>query len=154
RQHEVDDTIRTLRDWATKRVAILLIGDGDLMPVVRRLHDLVIGSAIPLAQYDKRDPAGSMKAAGSGTLCTMITSTDARKLMRSVRAVKEAERPRLIFCMRKEATAAKLTHYVVPALLPAVISLPSLKSRAGESALIVEKFAEDIADEIGAPSTG
>lgn len=151
RQHEVDDTIRTLRDWATKRLQILLVADGDLMPIVRRLHDLVIGPAVPLAQYAKRDPAGSMKAAGAGTLCAMITSTDAPKLMRSLRAVKDSERPRLIFCMQKEATAAELKHYLA---LPALISLPSLKSRRGESAFIVEKFAEDIADEIGAPGTG
>src|SRR5579872_1585287 len=52
RQADVDNALRSLRDWAEHDLSLVLIGDGDLTPVVSRLHALALGPSVGLIVYD------------------------------------------------------------------------------------------------------
>lgn len=149
RQEDVDQALQSLRDWAAQRSELVVVGDGDLRPVVRRLHNLVIGPDVPFIWYEPDgavDAAAVVKAAAMGTLSVDTTSRRAEVMavVECIHGTEHVARPQLVLCSADPASAATLKKSLER---PAVIYVPPLASRAAELEDIVQEYAWDIAHE-------
>lgn len=152
RQRDVDEALRSLRDWAAQHAELIVVGDGDLTPVVRRLHDLALGRQASFAVYEEGDPAAAVEASARGTLCVVINrQADAVAVIDQVHAIENTQRPQLVVCTNSAPSTATIKKYLER---PAVISLPRLSSRASEVERIAHESAADIAIDLGAPGPG
>jgi hypothetical protein len=154
RQEHVDCALRSLRDWAAQRADLVVVGDGDLRPVVRRLHNLVIGADVSFTWYEPdraTDAAAVVNAAATGTLCIDTTERQAAALAvaERVHGTEYIARPQLVLCTADPTSAATLKGSLER---PAVIHVPSLTSRASELEDIVQEYARDIAREQRLPA--
>jgi hypothetical protein len=152
RQGAVDEALQDLRDGATRRMPLVLVGDGDLVPVARGLHRATLGPEVPFVVHDDRDAAAALEAAAHGTLCVPIRRRAAASaIVDGLRAAEAASRPRLVLCAQTAAQAAAVG--AKPGRL-AVIVLPPLSARGDETGRLIYETAEDVVAEIGAPSSG
>jgi hypothetical protein len=154
RQEDVDQALQSLRDWAAQRTELVIVGDGDLRPVVRRWHNLVIGADAPFTWYapddgtDAADAAGIVKAAATGTLCvdTRQHQAEALAVVEHVHRTEYAARPQVVLCTEDPTSAVTLKGSLER---PAVIQVPPLASRASELDDILQEYAWEIAQERG-----
>jgi hypothetical protein len=149
RQEHVDQALQSLRDWVAQRAELVIVGDGDLQPVVRRLHNLVIGADVSFTWYEPTegatDAAAAVKTAATGTLCVeMRRQADAVAVVERVRGIEYMGRPQLVLCTADLASAATIKGSLER---PAVIHVPPLASRASELEDIVQEYAREIARE-------
>lgn len=157
RQEHVDQALQSFRDWAARRAELIIVGDGDLRPVVRRLHNLVIGADVPFTWYEPAegatDTAVVAKAAAAGILCvnTMHRQAEALSVVERVHATEYIARPQLVLCTADATSATTLKGSLEK---PAVIHVPSLTSRASELEEIVQECAWEIAREQRLPAPG
>lgn len=152
-QREVDDALHSLRNWAAHRSALVVIGDGDLAPVVERLHALTLGPDALFVVYGPGDDlADRVQAAMLGTLCAVIRRrAEAHDLAEMLGPMDQAERPRLALCVTRAADAADVS---VRLGRSTVITVPPLSMRGDELERVVQEFAEEAARALGAPATG
>lgn len=153
RQEHVDQALQSFRDWAAQRAELIIVGDGDLRPVVRRWHNLVIGANVPFTWCEPAegtDVSAVMKAAGTGTLCvdTMQRQAEAMAVVERVHGTVFAARPHLVLCTADPTAAVTLKGGLEK---PAVIQVPPLASRSSELEDIVQEYAWEIAQERGLP---
>lgn len=156
KRDDVDQALRTLRDWAAQRADLIVVGDGDLMPVVRRLHNLVIGADVSFTWYapeqHANDAAAAVKASTTGTLCVDAhRQADALALIERVRETEYIRRPQLVLCTAEPASAATLKGCLDRA---ATIHVPSLASRKNEVEAILQECATEVAQEQRLPGSG
>lgn len=157
KQDRVDEAMRSLRNWAALDAALLVVGDGDLVPVVRRLHNLVIGAEAPFSAYvpteNLEEATASVSAAGAGTLCVTPSSRaiDAVAAVDHVRKTSYGERPLLALCAADATSAATIMDSLERLV---VIHVPSLASRPNELDDIIQTYAQEIAKEHGLPKPG
>lgn len=151
RQEHVDQALQSLRDWAAQRAELVIVGDGDLRPVVQRLHNLVIGADASFTWYEpaKRvtDAAAVVKTAATGTLCidTMECQAEAMAVAERVRETEHIARPQLVLCTADPTSAATIKGSLErPAV---VIHVPPLATRTSEVEDIVAEYAWEIARE-------
>jgi hypothetical protein len=154
RQEHVDQALQSLRDWAAQRAELLIVGDGDLQPVVRRVHNLVIGVDVPFTWYKPANGAADaaaaavVKAAGTGTLGVSVDTIErlagAMAVVERVHATEYIARPQLVLCTADPLCVAALVGSIKK---PAVIHVPPLKSRVSELEDIVQEYACEIARE-------
>lgn len=148
-QEHVDQALQSLRDWAAQRADLVVVGDGDLRPVVRRLHNLVIGADVPFTWYEPdgaTDAIAVVKAAATGTLCvdTIERQAEALTVVERVHGTEYIARPQLVLCTADPISAATLKGSLER---PAVIHVPPLTSRASELEDIVQGYAWEVARE-------
>ena len=148
-QEHVDQALQSLRGWASQRAELIIVGDGDLCPLVRRWHNLVIGAEVPFTWYEPpgvTDAAAVVKAAAMGTLCvaTKDHQAEAMAVVERVHETKHIERSQLVLCTADLTSAATLKGSLDR---PAVIQVPPLASRASELEDIVREYAWEIARE-------
>lgn len=156
----VDLALRSVRNAATRQVALVLCGDDDLVALARALHRLALGADRPFVVCDPRRERAdenvraaenyrsgleALGAAKHGSLCIW-----SNKLPRDFRDVKVAlqepdARVLLIVCARRAAEAEAFG--VVP------IAIPPLSGRAPELPRIVEEYVQDAAAALGVPRT-
>jgi FHA domain-containing protein len=146
RQECVDQALRSLRDWAAQRAELIVVGEGDLTPVVRRLHNLVIGDDVSFTSYthteNANDAAAIVKAAARGTLCvTSQRQADAVAVVEHVRETEYVARPQLILCTADATSAATMKKSLER---PAVIHVPPLATRSDELEDIFREYAREI----------
>jgi hypothetical protein len=154
RQEHIDQALQSLREWAAQRAELVVIGDGDLRPVVRRLHNLVIGADVSFTWYEPgaTDAAAAVKTAAAGTLCIdMQRQADAVAVIRRVRGTEYIARPQIVLCTADPTSAATIKGSLER---PAVIHVPPLASRAGELEDIVQEYGREIAREQRLPGPG
>jgi len=152
RQGEVDDALHSLRDWAALRAALVVIGDGDLTPVVEHLHVLTLGPAAPFVVHEPGDDlVDSVQAAVQGTLCLAVRRREADDLVEMLRKMKHPGRPRLVLCANKAADVGQAT---IKLGRSTVITVPPLSMRMDELERIVQEFAVEAARALGAPAPG
>jgi FHA domain len=148
RQEHVDQAMRILRDWAAQRVELIVLGDGDLMPVARRLHNLVLGEDVPFTWHvptDASDDAATVEAAAAGTLCVKMTGwRSVQGIVGQVLKTEDDARPQLILCTADEDSASTIKGMLDR---PRLIHVPPLASRFGELEQIVQGYAQEIARE-------
>jgi pSer/pThr/pTyr-binding forkhead associated (FHA) protein len=156
RTQVVDHALRSVRLAAARRLALVLCGDGDLVPMAQSIHRHALGSERPFVVCDprRRDSKATVRsaenhetgmralaAAAGGTLCVR-----GRRLPRDFAAVVAAlrdpsSRVQLILCAR---TPEDCEPY-----LAAPIVVPPLSSRTGELDQIITEYAEDAIAELG-----
>lgn len=154
----VDYALRSVRMAATRRVALVLCGDGDLVPTALSIHRRARGADRPFIVCDPRRERSkatvrcaesyttgmeAVVAAAGGSVCMR-----ARRLPRDYEDVVEALRApqlnvQLIVCGGTEDTYAK--HNVTP------ITIPPLSNRAGEVDRIIQEYAEDAMADLSVP---
>ena len=149
RQEQVDHALQSLRDWAAQRTELVIVGDGDLRPVMRRWHNLVIGADVPFTwcePTEETDVAAVVKGAATGTLCidTQQRQAEAMAVVERVHRTQYDARPQLVLCTEDPTSALTLKGGLER---PAVIQVPPLASRASELEDIVQEYAWEIARE-------
>jgi hypothetical protein len=145
RAAEVDRALRAVREAATRRAALVLCGDGDLVPIAHRLHGLAVGQDRPFVVGD------SLPSAASGTLCVSIEALPPG--FAAVCAALQAPEAtaRFVICAPTRADATDAMTFVGRS---ALIELPSIASRADEAEQLIVAYADDAVAMLGAPSRG
>ncbi|MGN6106194.1 MAG: FHA domain-containing protein, partial [Kofleriaceae bacterium] len=152
RQDDVDEAMRTMRDWAAQRSALVLSGTGDLPAIAKRLHIATLGPSVPyVACAEHSDGVSALQAAGHGALWMWAHQlpSDFASMVSWLR--ESNSRTRLVVCARNLDDAAVAT---VRIARTALVAVPALSSRRGEIDRLVRESADDAAAELGAPSPG
>jgi Inner membrane component of T3SS, cytoplasmic domain len=154
----VDRALRSIRMAATRRVALVLCGDGDLVPIARAIHRRALGTDRPFIVCDPRRrqhkatvrspenyKAGmaAVTAATGGSLCVRSL-----RLPRDFSAVVTALRDpssqvQLVVCAQAPKDCEP---YLV---VPVPMTVPPLASRPDELDRIIMEYAEDAVTELG-----
>ncbi len=154
----VDHALRSVRMAATRRAALILCGDGDLVPIARSLHRRSRGLERPFIVCDPRRHSRketvrsaenhvmgleALAAAAGGSVCvrTRRLPRDFQELVQELRD--PGSRVQLIVC------AAALEECERCRVTPIVI--PSLSDRRSEIDRIIDEYAEDAITELAAP---
>ncbi len=152
RQAAVDEALQSLRDGATQRTPVVLVGDGDLVPVASRLQRMTLGPDAPFLAYDGGEVSAAIQDARHGTLCVPTRFRAAASMVAdAVRGMEAALRPRLVLCARTDGQVAGLGAWPERT---AVIALPPLSTRRDEMMRLIHEAAQDVVADVGAPSTG
>jgi hypothetical protein len=157
RQAYVDQAAWDLRYWAAERTELVIVGDGDLVPVVRRLHRLVMGeSGSLLCEPSGGDAAAvvrAIRAAVGGTLCVRVERVqDAQLVVERWFERAFGDRPRLIFCAAEPAIAATIRSTLAGPT--ATIHVPPLESRVGELEALLQAYTGEVARELRLAASG
>ncbi|HEU4730937.1 MAG TPA: hypothetical protein VFT22_23740 [Kofleriaceae bacterium] len=159
RAHVVDQALRSIRLGATRRAALVLCGDHDLVPIAWALHRRTLGAERPLIVCDPRrgntpasvrSPANyesgmvAFEAAVGGSLCVRRSRLP-RDFTSVVARLREADAgiQLVIGADLHDADHAFLT-------VPAPIQVPPLEDRADELPRIIDEYASDAIAELGA----
>ncbi len=153
----IDRALRAVRAAATRRGALIVCGDGDLVPIAHSLHRRTLGDARPFVVCDPRrhgadaaerypESLPALAAAAGGTLCVR-----ARRLPRDFHEVARAlrdpsSRVQLVLCTDDTRDARTL--------LADPIVLPPLRRRRAELGRIIDEYARDAIADLAAAATG
>jgi hypothetical protein len=152
RAEAVDHALRSVRMAATRRVALVMCGDGDLVPSARSIHRHSRGSDRPFIVCDPRRQTGqatvrsaenyssgmeALFAAAGGSLCVRSRRLpqDFREVINALRAPRL--QAQLVVCA--EAQEDCELYGVMP------INIPPLTAREAELDRIVSEYANDAA---------
>ncbi|HET7501826.1 MAG TPA: FHA domain-containing protein [Kofleriaceae bacterium] len=159
RAHVVDRALRSIRLGATRRAALVLCGDHDVVPIACGLHRRTLGAERPFIVCDPRrsDTAASVRspvnyesgmaaleAASGGTLCARRSRLP-RDFAAVVARLRETDAgvQLMIGADLDDADHAFLA-------VPAPIQVPPLRDRRGEIVRIIDEYAIDAIAELGA----
>jgi hypothetical protein len=149
----IEHALRSIQLSVSYRAALVLLGDGDLVPIARALHRRTLGDGRPFVVYDPRQRhhgsgAAAFEAARGGSLCVRR-----RRMPRDFQSV--------VALARDPAAAVQLVvcadahHAMDPFLsLPAPIRIPPLRARASELERIIDEYADDAIRDLSADETG
>jgi hypothetical protein len=161
RTEVIDHALRSIRMAATRRVALVLRGDGDLVPMARSIHRRALGADRPFIVCDPRRRQGratvrsaenyetgmpAFVAATGGSLC--VRSLRLPRDFRSVVAALRDPNSRVQLVVCAQASEDCEPFLAVP------ITVPPLSSRVDEIDQIITEYAEDAIAELGTPRTG
>jgi hypothetical protein len=149
RHEAVDLAVRSVRLATTRRAALALCGDGDLVPIARGLHHYSLGDERPFVLCDPRRrateqsaalenyPTGmrAFHAAAGGSICMWV-----KRLPRDFAEVTAAlrdpgTRVQLIVCGQRPPDRKEL--------VSAPIEVPPLSSRPDEIERVIDEYAQD-----------
>jgi hypothetical protein len=154
----VELAIRSLKTAIDHRAALVLCGDGDLVPIAHGLHRRVLGDNRPFVVCDPRrtnrpasvrSPANrtsgvaALEAAARGSLCVRERRLpcDFPALVVQLRTIDDVL---FMVCMNRD--------YTIPLLArPAPIIVPPLTARAAEIDRVIAEYAADAISELRAP---
>jgi hypothetical protein len=151
----VDLALRSMRLSATRRVALALCGDGDLVSIARGLHRFALGDDRPFVLCDPRRRAteehgglenytsamSALGAARGGTICVWPKRLP-RDFAELTAALRDpGARVQLIACGQRPVEHKDL--------VSAPIEIPSLSSRADELERIIDEYARDAGQALG-----
>jgi hypothetical protein len=150
RQDDVDEALRSLREWAALRVSLVLMGGGDLFTVARKLHLATLGPGAPFIASDEHESGmTALQMATHGTLWAPRLPPDFAAMAACLREVDSRTRLMLHAQTAEDAARAAIT-----LARPAIISLPSLTSRHAEMPRLINECAHEAAASLKAPATG
>ncbi len=148
-RHEVDRALRGLRDAALLRASLVLCGEGELAPMVRRLHVETLGADRPFIACERHDRALELlHRAGDGTLCVSATEPPADLALAAHELHTTASAARLVLCAPEARDAAPLGALLGPTVW---LELPPLVDRRAELTRILAEAAADTAIELVQP---
>jgi pSer/pThr/pTyr-binding forkhead associated (FHA) protein len=152
----VDHALRSIRLAATRRVALVLCGDGDLVPMARSIHRHALGPDRPFVVCDPRrregkatvrsaenheTGLGALAAAVGGSLC-IRSQRRPRDWSAVIAALRHpGSRVQLVVCAQAPEDCEPF--------LAAPITVPPLASRADELGRIIAEYSEDAIAELG-----
>lgn len=154
----VDRALRSVRWFLARRWALLLIGEGDVVALARRLHDETIGRDRPFVTSDPQRRAAeagtrhvanhptfadALRAGMGGTVCVWADRLPP-DFMRSIRLRLDAPMmsSRVVVCARSVDELR-----VLPG---AVIEVPSLATRSRDLGRLIDEYAMDAIAQLGA----
>jgi hypothetical protein len=151
----VDLALRSVRMAATQRAALVLCGEGDLIPIARGLHRNSAGEGRPFVLCDPRRrataqnaalenyPSGlaALKAAAGGSMCVWLKRLprDFAELIAALHA--PSIRVQLIACGVRPSDRKEM--------VSAPIEIPALSTRADEIDRIIDEYANEAARALG-----
>ncbi len=139
RRADVDRALRVVRDFASGQVALLLCGEGDLVPVARWIHEQVVGADHPLIVSEPSAPTGvalaALRAARGGTWCVRTRHLPAGFGTARAELDHPATSVRLIVCSGRDEPPAIASR--------ARVDLPPLAQRAHEIDRVIDAFAAE-----------
>lgn len=147
---ELDDTLQRLRDCATQRTPLIVVGDGDLPRVAEWLHRRTLGDAPFVALSPGDEPLAAIRAAAHGTLSVPMARRTAPGIVDAVQATPPVLRPRLVFGARSAGDAVavgKLEHRTI-------LVLPRLAERRPELPRLIDEVSATIAQEMRVSNPG
>lgn len=152
----VDHALRSIRLAATRRIALVLCGEGDLVPMARSIHRHALGPDRPFIVCDPRrrevkatvrsaenykTGLGAFAAATGGSLC-IRSQRPPRDWSEVSAALRDpASRVQLVVCAEDPRDCE-------PLLAPP-ITVPPLADRAEELDQIIAEYAADAIAELG-----
>jgi hypothetical protein len=161
RTEVVDHALRSIRMAATRRTALVVCGDGDLVPTARSIHRHALGDDRPFIVCDPRRRRSratvrsaenyetgmqGLAAAHGGSLCVRNRRLP-RDFDQVVAALRHPNvRVQLIVCAGQSDDCR--SYLAMP------ITVPSLVGREVEIDRIIDEYAEDAVAELGAPRVG
>lgn len=161
RTEVVDRALRSIRMSASRRAALVLCGDGDLVPIARSIHRHALGGDRPFVVCDPRRRRSkatvrsaenyetgllALAAARGGSLCVRNRRLP-RDFEQVIAALRDPNaRVQLIVCAGHSDDCRSY--------LASPIAVPSLVGREAEIARIITEYAEDAVAELGAPRVG
>jgi hypothetical protein len=151
RGETVDLAVRAVRLAATRRAALALCGDGDLVPIAYGLHRYSLGIDRPFVLCDPRrrasDPgvelenhaAGmrALQAAAGGTMCVWPRRLPGDYAELTAALHRPSTQVQLIACGPRPSDRTQL--------VAAPIEIPPLAARPGEVDRIIDEYARDAA---------
>jgi Inner membrane component of T3SS, cytoplasmic domain len=155
---QVDRALRAIRHSMTGRAALVLRGDGDLVPLAQALHRRMHTTERPFVVCDPRrrsgrasvrapgnDPAVSTAriAAAGGALCVRAERPPVEIAQLWAKICESRADTQLIVCAKRSTTLS------VPG--PA-IDIPPLSARVPELPRIITEYAADAIASLGAPA--
>lgn len=148
-RYEVDRALRGLRDAALLRASLVLCGEGELAPIVHRLHDETLGADRPFIECGPGDRAlERLHRAGDGTLYVSATEPPAGLAAATHALHTTASAARLVLCAPQARHAWPLGTLLGPTVW---IELPPLATRRDEIPRILGEAAHDAAIELAQP---
>ena len=157
----VDHALRSIRMAATRRIELVLCGDGDLVPIAQSIHHHALGEGRPFIVCDPRRREGkatvraaenyesgmqALAAARGGTLCVR-TRRFPRDFDQVIAALRDPDmRVQLVVCA--DSPEECKAHLAVP------ITVPPLTDRTAEIDRIITEYAEEAIARLGLPRNG
>jgi Inner membrane component of T3SS, cytoplasmic domain len=157
RAEAVDLAVRSVRLSATRRAALALCGDGDLVPIARGLHRYSLGDERPFVLCDpRRRPSetsaplenyttgmDAFQAAAGGSMCMWVKRLP-RDFAEVTTALREPDtRVQLIVCGLRPPDRKEL--------VSAPIEIPPLSSRPDEIERVIDEYADAAMTALRAP---
>jgi hypothetical protein len=160
----IDETMRAIRSASSGRAALLLRGEGDLVPIAHAIHRRACGEEAPFIVSDPRrkNTAASVRSAMNcvsgvdavskargGTLCVRAARLprDFPEVISALRSPGHAVQ--LNVCARRSTAIAR----DALALGVAVIEIPPLATRWFDIPRIVHEYVDDALDRLQASET-
>jgi len=152
RRTVVDAALQHFLGHYARAAPLVMIGDGDLTLVTRKLHQLALGPDAPFVVYRADIEASeAFRAAGLGTLCVPLRQhSDADNIVKRLVATDRSTWPRVVLCAGRAVNTATA---IRPLELHHEVTLPPLSLRTSELEQIVHEFAIDVIEELDAPRT-
>jgi pSer/pThr/pTyr-binding forkhead associated (FHA) protein len=148
---EVDRALSAVREMANLRATLVLRGAESLVGVARRLHRIVLGDRPFVSLGRNERGVEGLDRAANGVLCF-----DARRLPPDIQAVianlnlRALDiRVRLVACADSAESAADLATWFSRIV---TISIPPITERGDEFERLLEAYAWDAVEELGASS--
>lgn len=156
----VELAVRSLKTAIAHRAALVLCGEGDLVPIAHGLHRRALGADRPFVVCDPRrcnssasvrsaanriSGVAALEAAAEGSLCVRASRLprDFPALVAQLRAIDDVL---FVVCMKPANRIPLLVR-------PAPITVPPLASRAAELDRVIAEYAGDAIAELRAPRT-
>jgi hypothetical protein len=156
----IDHALRAIRLAMTRRTALVLRGEGDLVPIAYALHRRTLGGDAPFVVCDRRrrSAAGSVRAptnhesgvvafeaASGGSLCVRSSRLPRDFSLLLARLREPEPSVLLVVCLDRDDRGALLAG-------PVPIDVPSLRDRVRDVPRLVEAYASDAIAALGAPA--
>lgn len=147
RAADVDRALRVMREAATRRAVLVVYGASDLTPVVRRLHELVIGRAQPFVVAGTSG-LDALAHANGGTVCVIDEHRppDFEALLSALN--EPGTNVRLVLCATDRAAASDAVALFERS---ATIELPALAARRNEIDRLILEYSDDAVVALDAP---
>jgi hypothetical protein len=161
RTEVVDHALRSVRVAAARRTALVLCGEGDLVPMARSIHRHAVGADRPFVVCDPRrqDSPATVRSAEnieSGERA-FAAATGGSLCVRSQRLPRDF--PAVIAALRDPGCRVQLvvcapTAFDGGPFLTVPVTVPPLDRRGAELDRVIAEYADDASDELGVARGG
>lgn len=149
---DVDSALQSVRQLGNLRAALLILGDGSMSGIARRIHHLILGDDRPFSAHSPKESGqAAVERARDGVVVFDVDTLPSDVAAALVTCRLPSWRVRLVLAARTAKSAVAVT-----SKLPSVMSmtLPPLAEREVEIDRLLLAYAADAATTLSAPATG